>query len=285
MLDKKGISWFLAITFGLTYFVEGALTLSGFRVDAVPALYGQLIIAMVMWVPALSTFITIKWITHEGFGITNFRLGKLKPYIITALLIPLAFLLIYAITWLTGIGEPDWQLSYIMSLGSAQGADMANFPSPPTFIILLFLASIIVSPFINSLFAFGEEFGWRGYLLPKLMPLGKIKAYSLLGFVWGIWHAPLILIGFNYPGYPLAGIVFMIGLTTALGIFINEFTLKNQSSILAGWIHGVFNSQGYGVWRVIFPEINPLWGGITGLIGIIVFLFLGFWQMRKGWTI
>lgn len=282
MLDKKGISWFLVITFGLTYLVEGVLILSGFRVDAVPALYGQLIIAAVMWVPALSTIITIKWITHEGFAVTNFRPGKLKPYIITAILIPLAFMLIYGITWLTGIGQPDWHLNYITSLASAQGADMANFPSPPTFIILLFLASVFVSPFLNSLFAFGEEFGWRGYLLPKLMPLGKAKAYILLGFIWGVWHAPLIVIGFNYPGYPLVGILFMIGLTTALGIFINEFTLKNQSSVLAGWIHGVFNSQGYGVWRIIFPQVNPLLGGITGLIGIIVFLSLGLWQMRRG---
>jgi membrane protease YdiL (CAAX protease family) len=35
-----------------------------------------------------------------------------------------------------------------------------------------------------GLFGFGEEFGWRGYLLPKLMPLGRWKAYVLVGIIW-----------------------------------------------------------------------------------------------------
>ena len=48
MLDRKGLLSFLAITFGLTYAVEGALILSGFRMGAIPPLYGQLVVAGVM---------------------------------------------------------------------------------------------------------------------------------------------------------------------------------------------------------------------------------------------
>jgi hypothetical protein len=126
------------------------------------------------------------------------------------------------------------------------------------------------------LFAFGEEWGWRGFLLPRLMPLGKLKAYLILGVIWGLWHAPMIAIGFNYPGQPIAGIFMMIGLTTALGIFINELTLRYKSAILAGWAHGVFNSQAYGIWRVIlFPMVNPLIGGISGLMGILLMTIFG----------
>ena len=145
----------------------------------------------------------------------------------------------------------------------------------------LFLISLLVGPTINGIFGFGEEFGWRGYLLPKLLPLGKTRAYVLTGVIWGLWHAPLILVGFNYPGYPLAGVLFMCALTTVMGIFLNEMTLRHRSSILAGSIHGAINGQGYGIWRILFPSVNPLLGGLTGLVGIGVWLVVGLVMMRQ----
>jgi membrane protease YdiL (CAAX protease family) len=153
---------------------------------------------------------------------------------------------------------------------------------PPASALLpaIFFSSLIVGPTINGIFGFGEEFGWRGYLLPKLMPLGKVKAYTILGIIWGLWHAPLILLGFNYPGYPVLGILWMCALTIALGIFLNEMTLHYKSSILAGSIHGTFNGQGYGIWRQLFPTVNPLLGGVTGVVGILIFALLGLWTAR-----
>ena len=104
----------------------------------------------------------------------------------------------------------------------------------------------------------------------------------MVGVIWGLWHAPLIAIGFNYPGTPVLGILMMILLTTALGIFINEMTLHYQSAILAGWIHGVFNSQAYGIWRMLlFAGTNPVLGGITGLVGIVVITLMGLLVMRR----
>ena len=38
-----------------------------------------------------------------------------------------------------------------------------------------------------------KELGWRGYLLPKLMPLGEKKALLISGLIWGLWHAPQVL--------------------------------------------------------------------------------------------
>jgi len=51
--------------------------------------------------------------------------------------------------------------------------------------------------------------------------------------------------------------------------------------VLAGWMHGVLNSQGYGIWGLLFHNVNPLLGGATGLIGIIVWLALGIWTARR----
>ena len=98
----------------------------------------------------------------------------------------------------------------------------------------------------------------------------------------GFWHAPLILAGFNYPGYPVLGVVAMMGMTTTFGCYINEMTLRHRSSILAGWMHGAFNGQFYGLWRLLFPGVHPLIGGVTGLVGMIVWAALGLAVARPG---
>lgn len=281
-MDKKGIFTFLLITFGITYLVEAVMYLAGFRVTAIPAIGGQLAVAAVMWAPAAAALITIRWVTHEKVSSILLRFGpSWKPYLATALLIPLVYVLTYLVTWSLGLGAPDWQLKDFYALVASSGADMSTAPAPGLLLAGMFFASLLVAPVINSLFGLGEELGWRGFLLPRLMPLGKWKAYALLGVIWGLWHAPLILMGFNYPGTPVLGVLMMVLLTTAIGFFINEMTLRYQSAILAGWIHGVFNSQGYGIWRaLLFANTNPVLGGITGLVGIIILSLFGLVAMR-----
>ena len=281
-LDRRGIFSFLSITFFITYAIEGALILSGFRITRLPAMYGQLVVAAVMWVPALATVLTIRFITREGFAIVNFRFGSWKPYVASGLIVPLCFVLIYGLTWLLGLGQPHWAVDqYMATLRQAGGANIPHMPSPAIILPAMFMATLVMAPFLNGLFGFGEELGWRGYLLPKLMVLGKPRAYVLLGIVWGLWHLPLILIGFTYPGHPVLGVVAFMALTITLGIYINELTLRHRSSILAGWVHGVFNSQKLGVWAMLFPTVNPLIGGFAGIVGIVVWLLLGLWEMRR----
>lgn len=281
-LDRKGILSFLSITFVITYIIEGALILSGFRVTQLPAMYGQLIVVAVMWVPALATAVTIRFITREGFAVANLRLGCWKPYVRAGLLVPVCFVIIYALTWLVGVGQPDWRLEeFATAVGGSARTGAASMPSPLLVLPGLYIVALVVSPFINSVFGSAEELGWRGYLLPKLMVLGKARAYLLLGIVWGLWHLPLILIGFTYPGQPVLGVVVFVALTTAFGIYLNELTLRHRSTILAGWVHGVFNSQKLGVWPLLFPSINPLVGGFAGVIGIAVWLSLGLWEVRR----
>ena len=282
MIDRKGIISFLVITFGITYTIEGAMILAGFRLTKLPPLYGQWIVAGAMWVPTIAAALTIKLITHEGFATTNLRVGAWRPYLISALVIPACFIVIYALTWLLGLGRPDWQLTDLRALLASTGTEASTMPSSAVILPAIFLTSLVLGPAINGIFGFGEELGWRGYLLPKLMPLGKLKAYTIVGVIWGLWHAPLIVVGFNYPGYPLLGIVGMTVMTTAIGIYINEMTLRNRSSILAGWIHGAFNGQAYGIWRILFPNLNPLISGFTGVIGATVWLILGLWKVHRG---
>ena len=288
MIDRKGIWTFLLLAFGITFVYEGCLIASGMSMNfgfsslgPMPPAYAPILIGLAMWVPAISTVIVVKFITKEGFGVTNFRIGALKPYAVSALVIPAVFAVIYVLTWLVGLATPDWQLQSLRHTLVVKGIDTSHLPDPRMVLPGIFCASLVMGPVVNGLFGFGEEFGWRGYLLPKLMPLGKWKAYTLVGIIWGLWHAPLILAGFNYPGHPILGVLGMIGMTTAFGLYINEMTLRHRSSILAGWMHGAFNGQFYGVWRILFPNADALLGGVTGLVGMLVWAALGLAVARR----
>jgi hypothetical protein len=60
------------------------------------------------------------------------------------------------------------------------------------------------------------------------------------------------------------------GILSFLAITFGVTYAIEGALILAGWIHGAFNGQAYGAWRVLFPNVNPLLGGLTGLVGIVV---------------
>lgn len=280
-IDRKGIFSFLGITFLITYAIEGALILRGFRIVPGVASLGQYVIMAVMWVPALATFLTIKLVTREGFGVANIRFGGWRPYVASGLTLPGCFILIYALTWLLGLGRPDWSLHNFLSIMAAGKGIPPALPSPTIIWPALFVATLVLAPFLNGVFGFGEELGWRGYLLPKLMPLGKPRAYFVVGIIWGLWHLPLILVGFTYPGHPVLGTLMFILLTIGFGMYLNELTLRHRSSVVAGWAHGVFNSQKLGVWALLFPGVNPLLGGYAGALGLAIWFILGLWQWRR----
>jgi hypothetical protein len=84
-IDRKGILAYLLITFGITYAIELALILPGFRADGVPPFLGQLVIAGVMWAPAFAALLTLKLVMHEPLRGLNLRFGRLRPYLVAAL--------------------------------------------------------------------------------------------------------------------------------------------------------------------------------------------------------
>lgn len=53
-------------------------------------------------------------------------------------------------------------------------------PLPLEYIVLA-----VIAVTFGSVLTFGEEYGWRGYLLPKLLPLGEVKAAVIVGLIWG----------------------------------------------------------------------------------------------------
>jgi CSLREA domain-containing protein len=65
---------------------------------------------------------------------------------------------------------------------------------------------LLIGGLIISVFILGEEVGWRGYLLPKLLPLGEVRATVAVGLIWAGWH---LIIGLVYGVFkrPVAGLI------------------------------------------------------------------------------
>ncbi len=103
------------------------------------------------------------------------------------------------------------------------------------------VAGILAGLTINGLFAFGEEYGWRGVLAEELRPLGRARATLLTGVLWGFWHAPIILLGHNYQTEWGWGIPAMIAWTIPLS-FLLAWARDRTGSVLApSFLHGAYN--------------------------------------------
>ena len=109
---------------------------------------------------------------------------------------------------------------------------------------LIQLGSLLIAPALNAIFAFGEEWGWRGFLLPKLLPLGQWPALLWTGALSGLWYSPVILLGYNYPSHPKFGIVLMTIFCVIFGVLFGWLRLATGSIWPAAIGHGALNAVG-----------------------------------------
>ncbi len=143
------------------------------------------------------------------------------------------------------------------------------------------LAFTLALPF-HMIFTFGEEFGWRGYLLPRLALLGGIPAAIITGVIWGLWHAPLIVQdGFNYPGHPWLGVVMMVVFTVPLGMVFAWLRFRSGSVWPPTLAHAALNAQaGFGI--IFLSRADPLLGAPIGLIALIPMIVFAIWLAVTG---
>jgi hypothetical protein len=142
---------------------------------------------------------------------------------------------------------------------------------------------------VGALLAFGEEYGWRGYLLPKLRPLGEFKASLLIALIWAPWHLPVLLAGLNYPGKSLPLVMAVFGLSTVMLSLLHTrfFVASGMSVLVVSVLHGSLNTLSDGITDSSHISGNPLLitgGGIiaTGLVAIVLIVTYSVRRMRRG---
>ena len=140
---------------------------------------------------------------------------------------------------------------------------------PVPFFWIVFLQGLIGGVTISAVFAMGEELGWRGFLQRQFLNMGFWKSSALIGFIWGIWHAPIILLGHNYPEHPVAGVGMMVIFCLLISPIISYVRLKARSVVAAAIFHGTINSMA-AIPILMITGGNDLTAGLTGLTGFIV---------------
>ena len=288
----KRIIIYLAVTFAITYALEIFIvvplapgTAMGGALAAPPVAV-QLIIGSMMFVPAIGVLIT-RLVTKEGF-----KNAMIKPvdfrhtfkYYLIAWFGPAALTIAgAAVYFLIFPGDFDPTMSAAMALLQSSTASQggAELPADVMQIILWVQigVGIVLSPVLNCLTCFGEEWGWRGYLVPKVNErLSFVPTVLVTGVIWGLWHAPLTVIGHNYgvgyPGWPFLGIFAMCIFCIVIGTLFSYLSLKAKSCLPAVIGHGAVN--GFVGAAALFslsggnPFIGPMPIGILGGIGFIV---------------
>jgi membrane protease YdiL (CAAX protease family) len=138
-------------------------------------------------------------------------------------------------------------------------------PSTPVNLVPVNLVKV---PVLAIVIAFGEEYGWRGYLQSELLKLGRVRGVLLLGVFWGAWHWPIILMGFNYPDHPLLGVVLMTLYTTGLAVVLGYAVLKSGSVLLASYLHALNNQVASFIVALGYRPFDTAFSFGIGIYGI-----------------
>ncbi len=201
----------------------------------------------------VSALVTMALFARSAFRRVGWRVGPWTAYAAVALV-------------LVGLVA---LLSLSMVFGFQRLAGGKEIPSDVRWTAIPFL--IVFA----CLFAFAEEFGWRGFLLPRLLPLGTRAALLLSGVLWFCWEAPLVYFGL------LDSVLIQISLpltllchflqTIAIAVAFGYLRLRFGSVFLPAFAHGLLNTLG-GISFLLFTETNPLLSDFGGPVGTVLTL-------------
>jgi uncharacterized protein len=248
-LDTRGLIAFVAIAYGFAWACILAFVL-GFGTDAAAAPVAFRVAAGAsMLAPALATFIVTRWVSPLPSlkQDTGLRLGHHWGRFFLLALLGTPVVVFAALLLSVAFGVHSLDLAGL----SAMRAQLEQIPGVMavvekmglhTFLLLQVVQALVIGPLIGLPLFFGEEWGWRGYLLNRLLPLGQWPALIISGAIWGLWHAPVILLGYNYPQHRVLGILFFVVLCVLQGILLGWTRLATGSVWPAVLAHGSINS-------------------------------------------
>ncbi len=224
---RSGTVTFIALAYLGSYALSAGLWLDG---GAESELLMPLALLM-MFVPALAA-VLVRRIYREGYTDVAWRRFSWR-YALVALLAPLVITVGSFLLAILVSGEPLAWVAWLTpdEAGLLHPPADAKFGDEPLTVGALqtkVLLKLTVNMLILFVFTFGEEFGWRGYLQPRMeRRFGTRLGIVLVGVVWGFWHA----------GMHAQGVMMPEGIDPLLGtLVLNPFYLIGLG-IFYGWLY------------------------------------------------
>jgi membrane protease YdiL (CAAX protease family) len=285
------IAVFAIVAIGGAWLVALPLWVSG--EGLMHPLFTLIAIAM-MYTPAIATLVVVLWVRRPANIPRYLGLAPIRPAGRTWLFIGIGaagfWLLAYAAMLLgQAMGLIRLDLTGASAIGAiVEASGGSAVPVDPAIIVVVNVLMLPVLTAVNSVAAFGEEVGWRGWLLPSLRPLGTLPALVVTGAIWGVWHAPLILLGYNYQRTDLVGVLSMVAFCVLVGVVIGWLRLRSASVWPAVVAHGALNTAASTFLIFVHAEDLPAgpWGTLLGwpgwiLLALVAVVLLVTGQLRR----
>ena len=233
----------------------------------VNALLTSLITAAAMFLPMLAVIFTQLIFKEPIFNVCGISFKLNRWWVIGLLLIPVLSLATLGVSLLMPGAKwaADSELIQLTLSQLPEGIGLWGF------IAITMLSGMMAGLTINGICAFGEEVGWRGFLMQIFKGKKFLCAALWIGIIWGFWHAPIILNGHNYPQHPVIGVFMMVVFCLLMTAPLMYFRIKSGSVLVPAIMHGAFNGVA-GLSILLVSPINDLLYGATGLAGCLVLL-------------
>lgn len=215
MSDRNQVFIFIASVLAVSWSFEAFIIVNGGVRN-----FGPFWIVTLMCIPGVLS-LALRFMLKSGFGDVGFRAGKGRYYIY-AIAVPLLLALI---------------VGFISAI-----FDIREF-SPISLGQLGKITPVLLSVLgLGLIGAFGEELGWRGFLLPKMMNGGFKTPYLACGLVWASWHLPLIAFGGFYQtdNAWLMALIYGLGII-AMSFVFSELRMRSGSVWIAAIVHAAHN--------------------------------------------
>ena len=159
-------------------------------------------------------------------------------------------------------------------IGTSVDTSAMNMPPTPLAMLPLgIFGALMAGLTVNAIFAMTEEIMWRGYLAQAFAGRPFCKKYVTIGVLWGLWHIPLIALGYNYgTANALPGSVLFIGFCVVMSLVLGFVVERTRSVWLAAVLHGTFNGFSQVMLLLVVGGSSLLASSAVGIVSLVAWL-------------
>lgn len=248
---------------------------------------GYYVAQFYMFTPAAAAVLARLFFYGKRFSDAQLNIGRMRHYLrfygLTLLIVGVCYLAYWV------FGAVSWDFTgdtFLETLGrqmEATGQDINDLPmglTPKMMLLLFAIGGLTVFNIPFTVSGFGEEFGWRGYMLPRVYGLMKPwQAFLLCGLIWFAWHTPLVLVipqpqQLSPAAHVLNAIILAIG-SVATFIFLAYVFAESGSIWVASFVHAVLNngSRSLGYFAAVESQIKANLALAAVMVAVVLVLY------------
>jgi uncharacterized protein len=166
----------------------------------------------------------------------------------------------------------------VLSLASGHSKILGH-PQLTLFSVGIPIPAVLLFFIVTS---YGEESGWRGFLLPQLYSLGPARLVILTALLFTLWHTPVILIdGFDFPLHRFPGLAQMLVFALPYTAILSWLRVRSRGVAAPIGAHAAFN-LGTAILSAYTVQSSALIAAPMGLAGCLPLYVFTLWLILTG---